>query len=377
MSHFWGGYLHSTLTNLRCKADNAYDVSSVEGARLLYIQISSKFILRPRMTSSLTSSSLMKAWECTSYGAPSVLKLTERPIPQIGDDDVLVEMRATTVSSGDSRVRGLRMPNGFRWIARPVLGLFKPRCEVLGTDIAGNVVSVGVNVTKFRVGDKVLGFAGAKMGCHAAYRVFTPKMPLARMPEGLTYEEAVSIPFGATVAVHFIKDVELNPNAKVLVIGASGAVGLAFVQLCKHLRCHVTAVTSSPNHQLVYEQRADRAISYGPDYLRKLDELFDLIVDTVGAAPFGTYEPFLKPSGSCVSVSGGLADVLKAPMSKGKLISGPVPLSQPDLDYIVELTNSGVFRPVIDRIFGFDEMHEAHSRVDTGRKRGSVVIKSY
>jgi NADPH:quinone reductase-like Zn-dependent oxidoreductase len=338
--------------------------------------ISFKFILRPRMTNSQTSSSLMKAWECTSYGAPSVLKLKERPIPHIGNDDVLVEMRATTVSSGDSRVRGLRMPKGFRWMARPVLGLSKPRCEVLGSDIAGNIVSVGANVTKFRIGDKVLGFAGAKMGCHATYRAFTPKMPLARISKMLTYEEAASIPFGATVAVHFMRNVDLKSNAKVLVIGASGAVGLAFVQLCKHRRYHVTAVSSSSNHQLAYDQGADRAISYEVNYLSKLNEHFDLIVDTVGAAPYGTYKSYLKPLGFCISVSGGLADVLKAPMSKGKLISGPVPLSQPDLDLIVELTNRGVFRPVIDRVFSFDEMHEAHSRVDTGRKRGSVIVKN-
>lgn len=208
----------------------------------------------------------MKAYVCRRYGGPEVVELVDVPKPVPKDNEVLVKIHATTVTSGDWRVRTLTMPRGFAPIARLALGITRPRQPILGTELAGVIETVGKEVTRFRPGDEVLGFPGGQMGCHAQYRVLAESGPIALKPSNLSFEQAASLCFGGSTALHFLRKAEIKAADKVLVIGASGGVGTAVVQLAKHFGAEVTGVTSRTNLDLVMSlgaRRGDRLYQGG------------------------------------------------------------------------------------------------------------------
>ena len=316
----------------------------------------------------------MKAWICHGYGTPERLALEDRPIPVPGDDEILVRIRATTVSAGDVRVRTLKLPRGFGLIGRLALGIIGPRQPILGTELAGTVDAVGKNVTAFQPGDAVIGFPGAAMGCHAEYRVLPVSRPVVLKPANLSYDEAASLVFGGMTALYFLRKAQLKAGESFLVIGASGAVGSAFVQLASHMGAVVTAVTSGRNVSLVRSLGAKVVIDYTLEDFSNSPEKYDVIADTVGASSFLKCCPSLNEQGRYVSVAGGLSDLLARPSGTKKSIGGPAPECAEDLQVLARLAENGTLKPVIDRTYSFQQIPEAHAYVETGRKRGSVVV---
>jgi NADPH:quinone reductase-like Zn-dependent oxidoreductase len=320
----------------------------------------------------------MKAVIYTNYGSPDVLQLVEVAKPMPTDNEVLIKIHATTVTSADWRVRSLKMPVGFGLIARLVFGISKPRQPILGTELAGEVASVGKNVSNFQVGDRVLGFTGAGMGCHAEYKCLPADGMVVLKPDNLSYEEAAAISFGGTTAWDFLRRGKLQSGEKVLVNGAAGCVGTATVQLAKYLGADVTGVCSTANLSLVQSLGADRAIDYTQTDFTANGQTYDIIVDTVGTVPFTRVKNSLTAGGRLLQVLAGLPDILSAPLismtGSQKVIAGPVAERVEDVQLLANLAAAGAFKPYIDRSYPFDRIAEAHSYVDTGHKRGNVVV---
>jgi NADPH:quinone reductase-like Zn-dependent oxidoreductase len=320
----------------------------------------------------------MKAIVYERYGPPDVLQLKEVPQPTPQDNEVLIRIRATTVTSGDCRVRSLNMPVGFGLIARLVLGVSGPRQPILGSELAGDIESVGKDVSKFKVGDQVFAFTGAGLGCHAEYRCVPENGKVALKPPNLTYDEAASLPFGGMTALDFFRRGKVQSGERVLVNGASGAVGSAAVQLAKHFGTEVTGVCSTANVELVRSLGANHVIDYTTEDFTRNGKTYDVIVDTVGTAPFSRSKDSLDERGRLLQVLGGLPDLLEIPWismtSTKKVIAGPAAERVDEFLLLAKLAREGHFKPVIDRRYPFEQIADAHRYVDTGRKKGSVVI---
>lgn len=316
----------------------------------------------------------MQAWLCPRYGGPEVLVLGERLVPRPGPNDVLVRVRAATVSSGDVRVRALRLPPGFGPLGRLIFGFRRPRQPVLGSDFAGIVAAVGDRVTAFRPGEAVLGAAGAAMGGHGEYICLAQDKALAHLPAELSFAEGASLVFGGTAAMHFLRRGALQAGEALLVIGAAGAVGSAMVQLAVHKGARITAVTGPDNLAFARELGAAEAIDYRQSDVTAGAARYDVVADTVGAGSFAHYRPILNEHGRFLAVSGGLADMLARRKGTQRPIAGPAAERADDLAHLVELAQQGRFRPIIDSTYPFAELPAAHARVDTGHKRGNVVV---
>ena len=320
----------------------------------------------------------MKAVVYEKYGPPEVLQLKEVEKPTPKNNEVLVKIYATTVTSGDWRVRSLNVPVGFGLIMRLVFGVFRPKQPILGTELAGVVASVGKEVRQFKVGDQVFAFSDASMGCHAEYKCMPEHGAMALKPANLTYEEAAALSFGGTTALDFFRRGELQRGEKVLVNGASGGVGTAAVQLAKHFGADVTGVCSTANMDLVRSLGASHVIDYTQEDFTQSGEAYDVIIDTVGTAPFSRSKVSLKEGGRLLMVLAGLPDMLQIPWvsmtSSKKIIGGPATGRAEDLRLLAGLAEAGKFKPVIDRRYPFEKIAEAHSYVDTGRKKGNVTI---
>lgn len=326
----------------------------------------------------------MRAYTCAKYGPPEVLELKEVPKPVPGDHEVLVRIRATTVTAGDWRVRSLEVPRGFGLVSRLALGLTGPRQPVLGTELSGEIESIGRAVTRFQVGDQVFGFTGTRMGCHAEYRCLPEEghgrkdEAVALKPANLTHEEAAGLSFGGTTALSFLRKAKLVSGERVLVVGASGGVGTAAVQLARHLGARVTGVCSAANLELVRSLGAEQAIDYAKDDFTRSGQRYDVIVDTAGTAPFSRCQGSLAEGGRLLVILGSLGEMLRAPWvalaSTKRVIGGVASWGVADLRFLASLAEAGQYRPVIDRRYRFEEMVEAHRHVDAGHKRGNVVV---
>jgi NADPH:quinone reductase-like Zn-dependent oxidoreductase len=320
----------------------------------------------------------MKAIVYERYGPPDVLRIKEVPKPAPRDNEVLIEIRATTVTSGDWRVRSLDVPTGFGLISRLMFGVFGPRQPVLGTELAGDVEAVGKDVSRFKIGDPVFAFSGAGMGCYAEYKCMPEDGAVALKPANLTYDEAAALSFGGATALHFYREGKLQSREKVLVNGASGGVGTAAVQLARHFGADVTGVCSTANVELVRSLGAQHVIDYTKEDFTKNGETYDVIVETAGTAPFARCKGSLKEQGRLLLVLGGLLDMLQAPWvsmtSRRKVIAGPASERPEDLRFLAELAERGELKPVIDRRYPFEQMVEAHRYVDAGHKKGNVII---
>lgn len=320
----------------------------------------------------------MKAIVYEQYGPPDVLQLREvaKPVPK--DDEVLIRIHATTVTSADCRVRSLNMPVGFGLMSRLVFGVMKPRQPILGSELAGEVEAVGGAVRKYKTGDRVFAMGGMAMGCHAEYKCLPESGALALLPPNLTFEEAAALPFGGATALDFLRRGELRKGERILINGASGAVGSAAVQLARHIGAEVTAVCSSANRALVLSLGAARVIDYTNEDFTRNGERYDVIVDTVGTAPYSRSKASLKGNGRLLAVLAGLPDMLPIPWvamtSRRKIIAGPATERAEDLRFLADLAQAGHFKPVVDRRYPFEQIAEAHRYVDSGRKKGNVVV---
>jgi len=320
----------------------------------------------------------MKAIVYESYGAPDVLQLRdmEKPVPK--ENEVLIHIHATTVTSGDCRVRSLNMPTGFGLISRLFLGVSRPRRPVLGTELAGEIEAVGSGVSKFNVGERVFALSGMEMGCHAEYKCLSEDAAIVLTPDNLTDEQAAAMSFGGTTALDFFRRAKLQRGERVLVNGASGAVGIAAVQLARHLGAEVTGVCSTTNMELVRSLGASHVIDYRHDDFTENGETYDVIVDTVGTAPFSRSKKSLSEGGRLLLVLAGLPHMLPIPWvqmtSSKKIIAGPAAERVEDLRFLATLAETGAFKPVIDRRYPFAQIADAHRYVDSGRKIGNVIV---
>jgi NADPH:quinone reductase-like Zn-dependent oxidoreductase len=319
--------------------------------------------------------SRMRAAVYRRYGPPSVVQIADVPRPDIKATEMLIRVRATTVTAGDSRLRSARVPRGFGIPMRLVFSIAGPLAPILGWELAGEVVTVGQSVSRFAPGDKVFA---ARMGCHAEY-VAVPEDSVAPLPGNLTFRDAAAIPFGGLTSLFYLRDkARVQPGERVLINGASGAVGSAAVQLAKHFGAVVTGVSSAANAQLVRSLGADRVVDYATEDFTQTREAYDIILDAVGNCSFARCKAALAPGGRLLLVVASLGQLVGAFLWSSragrKVMSGVNPVRPADLLFLRALAESGAFKPVIDRTYEFARIVDAHAYVDTGRKKGNVVV---
>lgn len=317
----------------------------------------------------------MKAAVYERYGGPEVVEVREVPDPRPGPGEVLVKVYATTVASGDWRMRSAEVPADFALIAPLVFGK-RPKRRVLGTELSGVVAALGPQVTRWRVGDAVFGFPGAKLGAHAEYAC-VPQDRVAAKPERLDFDQAAALSFGGSTALSFLeKGGGIRPGEKVLVVGASGSVGSATVQLAAHFGGDVTGVCSRANADLVRSLGAGAVIAYDEEDFTERADRYDVVMDTTGTAPIARCRKVLNRGGRILIVDGSLRDMLRAPFVWGaKVVAGPANEDPAHLPRLAELAERGAYTPVIDSVYPLSEIVEAHRRVDGRRKRGNVVVR--
>ncbi|MCB0020629.1 MAG: NAD(P)-dependent alcohol dehydrogenase [Anaerolineales bacterium] len=297
----------------------------------------------------------MKAMVYERYGPPDVFQLKEVPTPAPGVHEVLVRIRATTVRTGDWRMR-----KADPFLARLFNGLFRPRRQILGFELAGDVVAIGAAVTKFKPGDAVMASCGLDFGAYAEYRCVAEDGVMALKPAGLSYPEAAALPSGGLAALANLRRGQIQAGAQVLIYGASGSVGSYAVQLARHCGAEVTGVCSGRNHAWVQALGATATIDYTQEAITSRPERYDLIFNAVGkeisAVTPAEFKRLLRPGGRYLSINDGYKE------------------EAADLVYLGQLAEAGDLRVVIDRCYPLAEMAAAHRYVEAGHKRGNVVI---
>lgn len=320
----------------------------------------------------------MKAAVYEKFGGPEVVSVVEVPTPVPGPGEVLIRVRASTVSAGDHRMRARDLPKGFGLIAFAVVGVFGPRKRILGMDFAGVVEAVGEGVMAYQPGDALIGLTGDRFGGHAEFVCLPETAAMAPMPRDWSFTDAVSLVFGGHTVSNCLKQVTIGPGTEVLVNGAAGAVGSAAVQAAKHLGARVTGVCSAASAELVRALGADEVIDYAQEDFATSGKTYHVIFECVGNAPFGRVEGALKPGGTLLLVIGDLPAMLSAGRNSRrtgkqiKIISFKPTVE--DVAFEAQLAEAGAMQPVIDSVFPLEQIVEAHRRTDTGHKRGAVVV---
>lgn len=315
----------------------------------------------------------MKAVVYTQYGTPEVLKIKEvaKPVPK--DNEILIRIRATAVNSGDIRLR-----KADPFAVRLFFGFKQPKLNILGSVFSGEVESIGKNVKLFKTGDEVFGHTDMKFGAYSEYISIAEDKTLAIKPSNISHSEAAVIPFGAVTALHFIKKANIKPNQNVLVVGASGAVGSAAVQLAKSYGAVVTAVCSASNFDLVKSIGADKVIDYKKEDFTKNGESYDLIFDSVNTVQISSGLKSLTKNGKMILSAAGMSEMLQAiwmPIFTSKVIlNGVISHKKEDIIFLKELIETGKYKPVIDRAYTLEQISAAHSYVELGHKKGNVAI---
>jgi len=303
----------------------------------------------------------MKAIVCTGYGPPEVLQLKEVEKPAPKNNEILIKIFATAVTASDCIVRGSKVPvwHPMGLMMRMVIGFTKPRRPILGMVSAGDIESVGKDVKRFKKGDQVYTFNIMRFGTYAEYICLPENEVIAEKPFNLTYEEAAAIPFGGMLALHFLKKGNIQSGQRILIYGASGAIGTSAVQLARYFGAKVTGVCSTTNLELVKSLGSDTVIDYTIEDFTNRGELYDLIFDAVGKRKSSNFQgkKALTPNGKYISVD-----------------DGSPKLHIEELILLKELVEAGEIKPVIDRCYPLEQMVEAHRYVDKGHKKGNVVI---
>jgi NADPH:quinone reductase-like Zn-dependent oxidoreductase len=303
----------------------------------------------------------VKAVVCTRWGPPEVLRVAEveRPAPRRGE--VCIRIVATAVTASDCIARALKAPPRYRIIAQLVLGVKGPRRPIFGMVLAGEIESVGRSVRAFKPGDQVFGLSRWKAGCYAEYVCWSEDALLAARPANLSYEECAALPYGGMLALHLMRRAAIQEGQRVLVYGASGAIGTASVQLARHYGARVTGVCSTRNLSLVQSLGAEAVVDYTREDYASRGERYDVILDAVGrrksAPALLRAGDALTPGGKCISIDDNWPKLLAT-----------------DLPLLKRLAESGELKPVIDRQHPLEEIVEAHRYVEEGHKRGNVIV---
>ena len=326
----------------------------------------------------------MKAVVWTKYGPPDALQLKEVETPTPKEDEVLIKVHAAAASRADTEFRRLKLPLFFAFFLRLYLGLFKPtRIKILGTEFAGEIIAVGKAVTQYKPGDQVYGYTGLGMGTYAEYLCLSEKPSalasvMARKPINITYEEAAAVPFGGLEALHSLRQVNIQPGQKVLIVGAGGSIGTYSVQLAKHYGAEVTGVDHTAKLDMLRSIGADHVIDYTKEDFTKNGQTYDVIMDTIGKSPFARSLRSLKEHGIYVNANPGLFGGVRmrwlSRNSTKRVIPWSSGYSTKNLLAVKELIETGKLKPVIDRRYPLEQIVEAHRYVESGLKKGNVVI---
>ncbi|MEX2601561.1 MAG: NAD(P)-dependent alcohol dehydrogenase [Balneolaceae bacterium] len=316
---------------------------------------------------------MMKAFIHTQYGPPEVLQLQEVQTPVPEEHEVLIKIHATTVNRTDD---GLLRAIPF--IARFFTGLLRPNHTISGSEFSGRVETTGSSVSLFKPGDMVFGFS--EFGAHAEYLKMAEDSTVARIPEGMTFEEAAPLTEGSHYALNNIRKADIQAGQQVLIYGATGAIGSAALQIIKAVGAEVTAVCDTKNIDLIKSLGADEVIDYTKQDFTKIGKTFHVVFDAVGKSSFRACMPLLKEGGIYMSTDLGFMSqnpflALITPFMGGRKVLFPIPtIDKEIIEYLRELAVSGKFKPVIDRQYNFEELPEAFHYVHTGQKTGNVVI---
>jgi NADPH:quinone reductase-like Zn-dependent oxidoreductase len=320
----------------------------------------------------------MKAIICTKYGPPEVLQLQEvaKPIPK--DNQILVKVYATSVTSGDVNDRGVTI-SPLIWLPwRIGLGLTKPRRKIPGSDLAGVIESIGKDVTRFKEGDQIFAMTGWPSGAYAEYKCLNEDGLVVIKPSNMTHEEAAAIPFGAITALHFLRKANIKNGQKVLINGASGGVGTFAVQLARYFGAEVTGVCSTANLELAQSLGADKVIDYTKEDFTKNGQTYDVIFDVVGKTSFLGCKDSLEGNGAYLSTFVKSTDLFQLLWTKitgdKKVIIGMANPKTEDFIFFKEIIEAGKLKSIIDRSYPLEQMVEAHRYVEAGHKKGNVVI---
>ncbi len=315
----------------------------------------------------------MKAAVYTQYGSPEVLQTKEVTKPEPKANEILLKIKATAVNSGEVRLR-----KADPFAVRFLFGLTKPKLNILGAVFSGEVESIGKDVTRFKVGDQVFGHTDMKFGAYAEYICVAEDGSLAMKPTNISHNEAATIPFGGTTALHFIKKADIKPGQKVLIVGASGAVGSAAVQLAKSYGAIVTGVCSTSNVALVRSIGADKVIDYKKEDFTQNGEIYDVIYDAVKTISIFRSAKSLKKNGIMILGAAMISEMIQGLFtsitSGRKVLMGVISHKAEDINFLKTLIEKGKYKPVIDRTYSLEQIAEAHAYVEKGHKKGNVAI---
>ncbi|HQV98827.1 MAG TPA: NAD(P)-dependent alcohol dehydrogenase [Bacteroidia bacterium] len=315
----------------------------------------------------------MKAAVYTQYGSPEVLRVkqVEKPLPR--KNELLIRIRATSVNSGDWRLR-----KADPYAVRLFFGLVKPKKNILGSVFSGEVESVGEDVKQFKVGDIVFGHTDMSFGSYAEYISLPEDGSIALKPSNISHNEAAVIPFGGVAALHFLKKAKIQPGQKVLVVGASGSVGSAAVQLAKSFGADVTGVCSTANIALVKSIGANKVIDYTKEDFAGNGETYDVIFDAVNAISVSRSMKSLNKNGIMILSAAGMSEMLQglwiSMTSNKRVLTGVISHKAADIIFLKELIEAGKFKPVIDRTYPLEQIAEAHAYAEKGHKKGNIAI---
>ena len=320
----------------------------------------------------------MKAIVWTKYGPPEVLQIKEVGKPTPKDNELLIRIYATTTTVGECELRGLRLPIYFRLSLRIYMGFRKPRNKIPGFYLAGVIESTGNDVKLFNKGDQVFGFTGFGFGAYAEYKCLPEDGVVATKPANMTYEEAAAVPFGGLEALHFLREGHIQSGDKVLINGAGGSIGAFAVQLAKYFGAEVTGVDSTGKLDMLRSIGADQVIDYTQEDFTKSGETYDVIFDVVGKSSFSRSVRSLKQNGRYLLANPGLSQRVRglwtSMTGSKKVITSLTSPNTEDLCFLKELIEAGKVRTVIDRRYPLEQIAEDHRYVETGRKKGDVVI---
>jgi NADPH:quinone reductase-like Zn-dependent oxidoreductase len=328
----------------------------------------------------------IKAIVCNKYGSPDVLELKEVKQPIPNDNEVLIRVYATSVKYGDILARNFKeisprkfnMPFLFWFFAKVYFGFRKPKITILGSEFAGEIESIGKDVKSFKPRDKVFGYLGQKMGAYAEYICMPEKGLLAKKPAIMSYEEATVVPYGAIMALNLLRKVNVDSGQKVLINGASGGIGSAAVQIAKYYGAEVTGVCSTPRVEYVKSLGADKAIDYNKVDFTKNGETYDLIFDILGKSSFSHCKGSLKENGHYLLASFKIKQLVQmlwtSIIGSKKVVCALANEKAEDLIFLKEIMEEGKIKSVIDRCYPLDQTAQAHHYVETGLKKGDVVI---
>jgi NADPH:quinone reductase-like Zn-dependent oxidoreductase len=326
----------------------------------------------------------MKAIVWTKYGPPEGLQLqeVEKPVPK--DNEVLIRIHATTVTAGDCEMRSLKLPLFLSLPTRMYVGPRRPvGVKIIGQEMAGDVEAVGKDVTAFKVGDPVFGATSFGQGTYCEYICLPEEsdgmdVALAIKPANLSYEEAAAVPVGGLEALHFLRKANIRAGEKVLINGAGGSIGTIGIQLAKYYGAEVTAVDSAEKLDMLRSIGADHVIDYKEEDFTQGGLSYDVIFDVIGKSPFSRSMRSLKQNGRCLFANPKLSQMIRRPWissrSDKKVIVGAAGRKAEDLIFLKELIEGGKIKVIIDRRYPLEEIAEAHHYVESGQKKGNVVL---